>query len=264
MKKLALLSALLFALATLAGCWASEVNTNTAIGLDGGGTRTVTIELLKDNAVKPDDPNSTVSDNESYFIGGFPALLSWVTANTPDGYTVTVTDDSDSYTFTMTYTFTNVADYNAKLTALVDGTTATFTPATYTSTAATVNGVEGQNGTYTENVDNAYASVAWAIEGIWNNSALFDPDPDDNGAIEIQDLFTLRNMTVTVGEDTVTKDLDAQANTSLTEIEISSFVSALPQTGENNNSVVMYLAFGSLIAAGALYVASNRMKKQTN
>lgn len=168
MKKFAVLSILLAALMLLAACQEGMIYSTVSItSRDGAGTKTIYVDILKDDAPIPGNKDgATVGNNSKFLLGGGNALKAKLESIIKlDGVTIKNEDKGQYERVTMTYSFSSIADYNAKLKKLADGK-AEIKDAVLT--------VDGDNVTFTEPASNAYNSVLWAIEGVYNDAALYD------------------------------------------------------------------------------------------
>lgn len=168
MKKLAILAVLLIPLLLLSACHEGMINSSVSItSKDGAGTKTIYVDILKDEAPIPGNKDgATVGNNSKFLLGGGNALKSKLEAICKlDGVTITNEDKGQFERVTLSYSFNSIADYNAKMKKLADGK-GTITDAVLT--------VDGDSVTFTEPASNAYNSVLWAIEAVYGDAALYD------------------------------------------------------------------------------------------
>lgn len=261
MKKIfALIATLLMVTMLLTGCWKGTVKSDMGITKNGEGQKTITVEILKDHMPKPDGKGN-VDDNSQFFKGGFEALNKWVKANAPAGYDVNVTDDKDKYIYTISYSFKTIDEYNEKTKKLIGDAKykeLSLSPATLTEEEAkNSEGKKGSKLTFKESKDVLYASVAWAIEGVFNNKELFDPDPHKTGAIGLTDIYEIKSIKVKVGDTEKEFDLTKDENSSLTDVELSGFVAS----PVNNTPLYIGIGAGAVVVIVVLALVIAKKKK---
>lgn len=226
MKKISYLLILALSVIVLAGCWNAQIKSQTVItSIEGAGSKTITVEILKDGQTAPD--GSTVA-NEPYLVKGWEGVDEWLEQNTPEGFTVEKKETETSYIYSITYDFKDIDDYNAKTKRLIGETRYEdygFLPATLIAEKTNNDqGVKGYQLTFTEDVRILYASVGWAFEGIFYNDELFNRDPYGTGEIEISDIYELTAVTIKIGDEETTFDLTAEEHITLTEVVATGFI----------------------------------------
>lgn len=260
MKKLSRLFILVFAISILlTGCWKGDISSDTTMNKGGEGTKTLTMELLKDDQPKPDGKGN-VDDNSQFFKGGFPALATWLQTHVPEGYKVDVKEEATKYVYSITYSFKDINEYNEKTKKLIGDAKYEelgLKPSTLTEEEAKdSNGKNAYKLTFTENKDVLYASAAWAVEGIFNDTNLFDPDPHKTGAIGMTDIYQLKSIKLKIGDAVKEFDLTKDENASLTEVALSGFV-AKPV-----DNTPMYIGIGAAVVVIAAVLAVVVLKKK--
>lgn len=233
----------------LSGCWYGETTTKTIISQqDGGGTRTITVEVWKDNVEKP-DKNGNVEDNSKYFPNGLAPVLTFLKDNVPSYASVTLTSDATRNFFNLTYAFNDFDQFKERTLEL---TGLASLPAVPTFSAEAADG--GKKVTIKED-----KSVVTAIVQNWFGQVYVDPDlfdpthgtGDPANALAVKDSFRINSYTTTVGDTTKSFDIIATPDSDLT---VSGFVSDAPispnpETGDQGNTLYTVLA---LLAAAAL------------
>ncbi|MCM0647309.1 hypothetical protein NBE98_02835 [Clostridium swellfunianum] len=262
MKKLSRLIVLIFVVSMLlTGCWKGDISSDTAMNRGGEGTKTITMELLKDNQPKPDGKGN-VEDNSQFFKGGFPALAAWLQKNVPEGFKVDVKEEATKYVYSITYSFKDINEYNEKTKKLIGNAKYEelgLKPSTLNEEEAKdSNGKKAYKLTFTESKDVLYASSAWAVEGIFNDTNLFDPDPHKTGAIGMTDIYQLKSIKLKIGDTTKDFDLTKEENASLTEVSLAGFA-AKPA-----DKTPLYIGIGAavIVVIAVLTVIASKKKSK--
>jgi hypothetical protein len=261
MKKFSSLVMTLVTVLLLAGCWNSEISSDMSItSTEGAGSKTVYLTILKDGQPKPDDETQVV-ENLPYLPAGYEGLKTYAAENAPEGFEVKVNETDTNLVFSITYSFDSIKEYNDLTKKLIGEDTYDaygLLPATLETKDAEKDGVKGFDVTFTEDVNVLYASVAWAIEEIFNDPTLFNPDPFGTGAIEVADIYQLTSVKLTVGDTTTDIDLTSDDNVTLTEVSATGFI-------EDNGFPVVWAVVGGVVVAlvivGAIVYTKKRQAK---
>jgi hypothetical protein len=196
----------------LTGCWAGEVySTLTITSEAGAGTKVVYIEVLKDHVQKPDN-NGTVDDNSQYFPNGMQAVADWLKENVPAGFTVELKETEDMHVYSISYSFTDIADYNAKTKQLI-GEERWNANGLQEATLSVADGKV----TFTEDAAVTMQSALAYIEQVYNQPDLYDSTKGGTaGALTLDQIYSMKNITVKVGGTEQTFELAEGTQLSVT------------------------------------------------
>ncbi len=180
-KRISLLSLVLLAVFTMAGCWNGEILVDTTMEMDGSGERIYQLRVMDDTLsedpiLNPDDPDQNKGTgpviNDQHIEGGLPAIQTWLEENAPEFMTVhdMETEGYMRY-YTLSFTFDDFDDFLDKMEQLVnlsplmnwDDFDAEELP------TFECEGAFSQTCTFTESRIIVEASLDWAIDGIWND-----------------------------------------------------------------------------------------------
>ena len=209
-KRISLLSLMLLAVFTLAGCWNGEVLVETTMEMDGSGERIYQLRVMDDTLsedpiLNPDDPDQNKDTgpviNDKHIEGGLVAIQTWLEENAPDFMTVhdMETEGYMRY-YTLSFTFDDFADFEDKMQQLVD-----LSPVLSWEDfdadelpSFECEGALSQTCTFSESRVIVEASMDWAIDGIWND--IYDAD-DLAGFVEKADIATLADYRLELNEE---------------------------------------------------------------
>lgn len=188
MKKLLTLAISVIALAlVLTSCYPAILNTTMEVNLDGSGTRTFVVELLKDGETNPDDSSDTVAGmftNPGYFPQGIDPAVAYLNTLRPACLSPLVaTEETDRYVVTFKMEFDSIDDFNTKMHTLtedLDWDEEGIVEATLTS----VVGDTTTSYTYTEDV------LLVNIGSLWMSYALWD-SPQDTTEVTGDEIFNV-------------------------------------------------------------------------
>lgn len=210
-KKVSVLSLMILAVLTLAGCWNGEVLVETTFEMDGSGERIYQLRVMDDTLsddpiLNPDDPDQNKDTgpviNDKHIEGGLPAIQTWLEANAPNFMNVEEMEvDGYMRYYTLSFTFDDFDDFLDKMEQLVNLSPVMgwedFDADEYPSFEC--EGALTKECTFTESRVIVEASMDWAIDGIWND--IYDAD-DLAGFVEKADIATLADYRVNIGEET--------------------------------------------------------------
>ncbi|MHB8962981.1 MAG: sortase B protein-sorting domain-containing protein [Saccharofermentanales bacterium] len=287
MKKLiALVVSVVMLAMVLTSCYPAILNTTMSINLDGSGTRTFVVELLKDGTVNPDDGTKSVTGmftDPGYFPQGIQPAIDYLNTIRPAALSaLTATEETDRYVVTFTMEFDSIDDFNTKmhtLTADLDWSAEEVVDATLTA----VLGETQTAYTYTEDILLVNIGSLWMSNGLWNSpqdeTKIFDvayaqgqfnwqKHYNDADAVQYAMFFTnsttidLNGVEETFGqtaeEVTVTASFDNPVE-SVAESEAESVVESEAESEEENpqtsdSSPIAVIALFSVLAVMAAIV----------
>lgn len=193
----------------LAGCWAGEVKSEITItSAEGAGTRTITVDVLKDHVAKPDG-NGNVDDNSAYFPNGVAAVEQWLKATLPDGFQVELRDEADKHVFAVTYSFANLADYNAK-TKLLIGEDRWNEEGLQDAVLQTKAVDGGHEVTLIEDRAVLKGILLSYLTPIYLDGELFDPTHGGHDVVKLDEVYTLNGLAIQIGEQRESFDLTGE------------------------------------------------------
>jgi predicted small secreted protein len=248
--------------------------------VSGAGTRTFSMEILKDGAVNPDDsqPVAEMFTQNGYFPQGINAVVTLLNAKKPAGVpTIAMEEKSDRYILSYTISFSSIDDFNTKVKAIAGQywDANSTEPATLTSSSVT----GGTSLAYTEDVQLTYTCNLWASHalfddttGVYNvtlaNANGLTPDGataifyTDKVSINIGGTITNYDKTATAitGSGTIATPVSSSSSSlnsssSQTSSAVSSTASTTPKNPNTGNSVgafaIMFVF--ATIAAGTVF-----------
>lgn len=211
MKRIVTLVVLVIGALLLTGCWPGEVGVHTTFNADGSGRRTFVIDvmddLLHDEPIgNPDDPDGVKDKgpvlNDKHITGGVIAIQTWLEENAPSFITVAEASVEGYHRyFTFYFDFSSFNDFMNKYEQLVN-----LSPSMSWSDfdesekpTLTVSGLFSKRMTFTESKDLLWASLDWALDGIWND--IYD-EADIAGYVEKDNIAVLAEYRVEIGNST--------------------------------------------------------------
>lgn len=287
---MALLVTIVLLAMVLASCYPAILNTTMTINLDGSGTRTFVVELLKDGELNPDDNTKTVTGmftNPGYFPQGIQPAVDYLNTIRPVCLSeLTATEETDRYVVTFTMEFDSIADFNTKmhtLTADLDWSAEEVVDATLTA----VLGETQTAYTYTEDILLVNVGSLWMSNGLWNSpqdeTKIFDvayaqgqfnwqKHYNDAGAAQYAMFFThattidLNGVQQTFGETaeavTVTASFDNPVESvveSVVESEAESQVASEDENPQTSDTLpIAVIVISGILAAATVVVLAQR------
>ncbi|MFC5530526.1 hypothetical protein [Cohnella yongneupensis] len=202
MKKLSTVLAIVLLAFALTGCWGGEVKSSMTItSAAGAGSKTLTIVVLKDTATKPDN-NGTVDDNSTFFPNGMGAVTTFLKKSVPSGFKVAFKEEKNDYVYTITYAFKDIKDYNAKTKQLI-GSKVWKDNKLKDATLTSVTTKGGKKVTFKEDASIVSTSVLELIKKVYANPDVYDPTHGGHDAVKIESVYTLKGISIKVGDSAV-------------------------------------------------------------
>jgi hypothetical protein len=225
-KRLSAVISVVLVLVLLSGCWAGQVNSGMTVTSDkGAGTKTISIDILKDHVKRPDG-KGTVDDNSKYFPGGMKAVTDWGKKNVPAGFKVELKDSKDKWTYNITYTFKDIKDYNDKTKKLIGNEvwkTLSLKPAVLKVKAAK----GGSNVTFTEDAAFLSASVNALMKKFYDEKTLYDAKGGkEQDPVTVDVIYNVNETKLKVGNSKEAKFVVGDKSNPLKIITQTGFIKA--------------------------------------
>lgn len=260
MKRLSVIALFIVAIFILAGCQEGMISSSVNItSREGAGTKTIYVDIYKDSAKSP-SYDGTVDNNSKFMPAGVTGVADKIKSSCKlSGVTVKTDDKGDFERISISYSFTSIADYNAKMKKLADGK-AEILDAKLT--------VSGDKVTFTEPAENAYNSVLWALQAVYNDSAVFDKTgagDNANNPTTLEQMANFYDMKITVNGTSKTVNLKEMPQT--TELSVTGTIKALASTesksDDKNPGTSASVPFSLLtLAAAAVVAAAYTLRKR--
>lgn len=119
-KIILVLVAAVFLIVAMTSCTQSHLTSVLTINsAEGAGTRTFVVTIERDHMLE--QAKQDIEDfNSRFFANGFEETREWAEGELPAGFTIAFAEQTDYWVYTISMTFSSIADYNAKIEALMD------------------------------------------------------------------------------------------------------------------------------------------------
>ncbi len=198
-KIILVLFAAIFLVVAMTACTQAHLTSVLTINsVDGAGTRTFVVSIERDHLLNQDKQDKE-DFNHRFFANGFEETRAWAAGELPAGFTIAFAEQTDYWVYTISMSFSSIADYNAKMEALMD-------PADYldyitepaTITAVAADG--GYNVTFKELAETSKYSILGLVKSWAASDEYADRGDWGDSSTAAADHYKVTDIKIVVGD----------------------------------------------------------------